>query len=187
MKKLVLILLLTPVLAFAQNAEVTRLTKYEQLMSISATKVKFYDINLPDIILPNGHANFPFKICIRTVIINNKKGYFLSILHKDEAGKLEAMIEYSDLVKLNKALKDLTEEVSNDTVTECDYIENKYVTIDGFNIGYYLNKGAKGRLTWFIQLRWNSDVYSLNERHLDKFTKTFEDAQRKVESLARIE
>ena len=46
-------------------------------------------------------------------------------------------------------------EVDNDVATNPDYLENKFVTSDGFQIGYYVDQG---KTKWYLKLeKYGSD------------------------------
>lgn len=89
------------------------------------------------------------------------------------------MIEYSDLVEINKALAKLVGEVDADCAANPDYLENKFVTDDGFEIGYYV---SKGKASWYLKLERysNSTVFIKNASEL---TNNFTAAQKKIEEL----
>jgi hypothetical protein len=67
-----------------------------------------------------------------------------------------ASIEYTDLIEVLKALKALQNEVNNDILANPDYLENKFVTVDGFQVGYYIDKGT---VHWYVRLeKYGSDT-----------------------------
>ena len=90
------------------------------------------------------------------------------------------MIEYSDLVEVNKAFEKMFKEVDSDCALNPDYLENKYITEDGFEIGYYIKKGKPN---WFI----DSDIYSLagfvEVKKPYEFSKGLKDAQNEIETM----
>lgn len=89
------------------------------------------------------------------------------------------MIEYSDLVEINKALAKLVTEVDADCAVDPDYLENRFITDDGFQIGYYV---SKGKASWYLKLERysNSTVFIKNAAEL---TTNFTAAQKKIEEL----
>ena len=58
-----------------------------------------------------------------------------------------ASIEYSDLLEVIKALKTLQSEEPKDVASNPDYLENKFITVDGFEVGYFVDKGKS---TWYL-------------------------------------
>ena len=89
------------------------------------------------------------------------------------------MIEYSDLVEINKALIKLGSEVNIDVASEPDYLENKFKTVDGFEVGYYI---SEGQAHWFLKLeRYSSSTVFV--RNQSVIVEAFKNAQAKIEEL----
>ena len=90
------------------------------------------------------------------------------------------MIEYNDLVEINRALTRLVSEVDTDIADNPDYLENKFKTVDGFEIGYYVSKGKTDN--WYIRLERYSEstVFIKNKEVL---VEAFFNAQKKIEEL----
>lgn len=90
-----------------------------------------------------------------------------------------AMIEYSDLVEINKALTKLVSEVEADCAANPDYLENRFITEDGFQIGYYV---SKGKASWYLKLeRYSSSTVFI--KNAEALTSNFPAAQKKIEEL----
>ena len=88
------------------------------------------------------------------------------------------MIEYSDLVEINKALAKLLNEVDSDCLSNPDYLENRFITEDGFRIGYYVNDG---KANWFVRLdRYGKSTVFIKKEVL---AENFPAAQKKIEEL----
>ncbi len=90
------------------------------------------------------------------------------------------MIEYSDLIELNKAFARLLSEVDDDVKlrTEYNYLENKYVTNDRFKLGYYIEKR---KAKWFVKFAPN--IPSFRITYQKEFCKLLKDAQEKIEQI----
>jgi len=89
------------------------------------------------------------------------------------------MIEYSDLVEINKALAKLTSEVDADCAENPDYLENKFRTVDGVEVGYYV---SKGKASWFMKLeRYTSSTVFIKSKEV--LVEAFTNAQKKIEEL----
>jgi len=58
--------------------------------------------------------------------------YFYQIEKEGKYSCSKASIKYSDLLEVIKALKTLRAEVDKDLAANPDYLENKFVTVDGF-------------------------------------------------------
>lgn len=81
--------------------------------------------------------------------------------------------------EINKALEKLVSEVDADCAANPDYLENRFITEDGFQIGYYVSKGKAG---WHLKLERykNSTIFIKNAQVL---TTNFPAAQQKIEEL----
>ena len=173
MRKILFILLFTPLVTFAQNETNKPQTKFEQLASKTGRILKFVDVKMP--------PRLSYLECnIRIIMDEQLNRYFFRIEKPETPSSLEkiAMIEYSDLVEINKALKKLLSEVENDCASNPDYLENKFITEDGFRIGYYVDNG---KANWFIKIEpyGESTVFIKKEVLAEQFPA----AQRKIEEL----
>lgn len=164
--------MLLPLATFAQNTEdVKKLTKFEEFSSKTGSIVKFVDVKMPRISLSYGSLD----ASIRTIKSGNN-AYFYR-LEKPETSI--AMIEYSDLVEINKALTKLVSEVDADLASNPDYLENKFRTVDDFEVGYYV---SKGEANWYLKLeRYSSSTVFVKNHTL--VINAFKNAQAKIEEL----
>ena len=179
MKKFFIILaLMMPMVLFAQSDVEKKLTKFEQFTSKTGRISKFVDVNMPSI--PKSFIG-SLETSIRTLMGEESNSYFYRIEESETSRSIShiAMIEYSDLVEINKALTKLASEVEADCVAKPDYLENRFITEDGFQIGYYV---SKGKATWYLKLERysNSTVFIKNAEVL---TSNFPAAQKKIEEL----
>jgi hypothetical protein len=180
MKRLILILtILLPMFANGQtNDAEKKQTKFEEFSSKTGKISKFIDINLPGL-----SQNFMgvLETGVRTIIGGDRNAYFYRIEKPETSSSISriAMIEYSDLVEINKALSKLISEVDADCAANPDYLENRFITEDGFQIGYYV---SNGKASWYLKLERysNSTVFIKNSEELS--TK-FLNAQKKIEEL----
>jgi|SaaInlStandDraft_3_1057020.scaffolds.fasta_scaffold07685_1 hypothetical protein len=138
--------LITLVLCFTSiivGQEVKELSKMDKFVSNVGEIVRFEDYNLPDIVAYNEKVTNK----IRVIVTGKEKGYFFLIQKKDKYDTKTAAIAEDDLSDVISALDNLIEN-SNNEKGGPDYLENKFKTEDGFQIGY-----AKGTsITWFITL-----------------------------------
>ena len=178
MKKVLLLLLLAmPMCMFGQaDNKAKQMTKFEEFSSSTGRIVKFQDYSLPNMaqrfsgILETG---------IRIIMAGNTNAYFYRIEEPATSSSPchIAMIEYSDLVEINKALDKLCASVDADIAANPDYLENQFRTVDGFVVGYYINKG---KASWFMTLeRYSSSTVFVKDY------KTLVDAFRNA--LAKID
>ena len=127
-------------------------TKMEIFASKTGTITKFIDFKMPSLKLFLGEVA---ETRVRKVIVGNELKYFYLIEKESKNAHTTASIEYSDLLEVIKALAILKSEALADQSSKPDYLENKYVTSDGFQLGYYVTEG-KGK--WYIKFdRYGSD------------------------------
>lgn len=178
MKKLLVILLvLIPIAAFSQdNSAQKPKTKFEAFSSKTGSIVKFYDISLPKMSVSYSTLETGIR-----VLNSESNVYFYRLVEPATSTSRAniAMIEYSDLVEINKALAVLISEVESDVATNPEYLENKFRTEDGFEIGYYVREG---KARWFMNFDGygNSTVFVKKQEEL---VTAFKNAQTKIEEL----
>lgn len=180
MKKFVFILaLMVPMALLAQSDSEKKLTKFEQFTSKTGRISKFVDVKMPNILL--NYLGGALETSIRTLMGEQSNSYFYRIEEAETSSHVGhiAMIEYSDLTEINKALTRLASEVEADCATKPDYLENRFITEDGFHIGYFV---SKGKATWYLKLeRYSSSTVFI--RNAEDLTKNFSEAQKKIEEL----
>lgn len=186
MKRILFIMtLLLPLAAIAQNGQCIgcskQLTKYEMLINEAAgTIMKIVDTDKNRLLVSSG----ALETGIRTVKFG-ESFYFLKMEQRETLSSSSelALIGYDDLVSINEALQTLVAEIKKDKTSRPEYLENKYITDDGFEVGYTV---SKGEAHWFIKLERNSTnvIYINNKDNLVKF---FKDAQSKIEALGTVE
>lgn len=180
MKKVLLLFLLAlPMCMFGQvDNKAKQMTKFEEFSSATGMIVKLQDYSLPNIaqsymgILETG---------IRAIMGRNTNAYFYRIEEPETSRSIShiAMIEYSDLVEINKALDKLCTSVDADIAANPDYLENKFRTVDGFEVGYFI---SKGRASWFMKLeRYSSSTVFIKNQEI--LVEAFKNAQAKIEEL----
>lgn len=121
---------------------------------------------------------------IRTAMGEQFNSYFYRIEDPETNRSVAhiAMIEYSDLVEINKALAKLVAEADTDCSANPDYLENRFVTNDGFEIGYYV---SNGKANWYMKLeRYSSSTVFV--KNAESLTTNFQDAQKKIEELKAV-
>ncbi len=180
MKKILLsLMLLIPLACYSQNNEdAKKLTKFEEFSSKTGSITKFIDVTLPNI--PRSYSG-TLETGVRTISGSQKNMYFYRIEESETSSRNGhiAMIEYSDLVEINKALDRLIKEVDLDIQSKPDYLENKFVSNDGFQIGYYV---SKGKAAWYMKLeRYASST--VFPKSAEDLIPAFKNAQSKIEEL----
>lgn len=149
----VLILFNINYVAYSQDvkAENGPKTKMELFSSKTGVITKFYDFTLPR--LASTYTSVETRI--RVLRSGTEDVYFYQIEKEGNYSSSVASIEYSDLLEVIKAIQSLKSEVEADVQNNPDYLENKFTTSDGFQVGYYV---SKGKPTWYIRLeKYGSD------------------------------
>ena len=182
MKKLLFLILALMVSNFAIHAQQEKnqekqLTKFEEFSSKTGVIVKYVDTALPN--LPVSFSTL--QTGIRTIMRGSENAYFYRLEEPETSRSVShiAMVEYSDLVEINKAISRLVADVDADVAANPDYLENKFRTSDGFEIGYYV---SKQKPHWFIILeRYSSSTVFLKNQQ--DVVDAFKAAQSKIEEL----
>lgn len=184
MRKILFILaFIIPFVSYAQKGSgtdaVKKLTKFEEFTSKSGSITKYIDVKMADLAGSTGSGLLKVRYTatakVRTIVSGPDKEYFFRL----GTSTVFAFIAYSDLVEVNKAISKLRSEVEADKQANPDYLENKFTTDDGFQIGYYVSGNS---VTWFCQL----SKYGDNSLFFDKPEKLFEcfdSGQKKIEEL----
>ena len=117
---------------------------------------------------------------VRTVISATNKEYYyrIELVKTSTKDIYTEMIEYADLIEVNKALNILISEAPNDAKTQPDFLKSQYVTKDGFSIGYDIKKS---KVSWFIGVDGEYTLLS----NLDATVSAFKEAQAKIEEISK--
>ena len=151
-------------------------TKMEIFSSKTGVITKFIDFNLTK--LPALYTTADTRI--RVLKSGNNDLYFYQIEKEGKYNSTTASIEYSDLLEVIKALKTLKAEVDADVQSDPDYMENKFTTSDGFQIGYYV---SNGKSTWYIRLEKYGSDNTLFFKSFDDIEISMENAKNKINEL----
>ena len=151
-------------------------TKMSSFVSEKGVIIKFEDYNLLPLKSPYGSA----KTKIRKIISRSTSKFFFQITKKGKYSSDTASIAYEDIIEILGALNKLDEQSKIDVTTVSDYLENKFVTDDGFRVGYYI---SKKKVHWYIQL----DDYGSNNtvfiKEYEKLFEVFKNGKEKIEEL----
>lgn len=162
----------------AQKAVIQN-TEFEQFTSRTGITVKFIDYNLPDINTKFVKA----EARIRETIVGNDAKYFYQIINGGKNNTRTASIAQDDLLEIIKALQKLKEESFNDITLKPDYLENKFVTDDGFGLGYYV---SEEKLAWFVTLqKIETENNSLFFNDVGELERALKEAMDKIELLKK--
>ncbi|MDR0660706.1 MAG: hypothetical protein LBG19_07885 [Prevotellaceae bacterium] len=158
-----------------KDAETVK-TKMDEFTSKTGAITKFTDYSLPN--LKTTYASPVTRI--RKVESGNAKAFFYQIEKEGKYSSTTASIEHSDLVEVLKAIKVLIDAVDTDIAANPDYMENKFVTVDGFQVGYYI---SKGKASWYLKLTKYGSDNTLFMSDGDSIEQAFTDAKNKIDSL----
>lgn len=153
-------------------------TKMDAFISSTGRITKFVDTKLP--VLKTAYDRVETRI--RKIGSGTTPSYFYQIIKKGQYSTTTASIEYFDLLEVLKALKVLKQEVDKDIADNPDYLENKFITVDGFQVGYYVtNKKA----TWYIELERYGSNNSLFFDDGNTIEIVFTEAKNKIDELKK--
>ncbi|RZK47960.1 MAG: hypothetical protein EOO99_11835 [Pedobacter sp.] len=177
-------LLLVALLNLNANAQDTKKdadavkTKMDAFASKTGTITKFVDFKLTG--LKTTYGNVENRI--RKVSNSTSSAYFFQIEKEGKYGSTTASVEFSDLIEVLKAIKALKESVANDISSNPDYMENKFTTVDGFQIGYYVNNG---KATWYIKLEKYGSDNTIFLNNGDIIEEAFNSGKAKIDELKK--
>ncbi|MEZ4809397.1 MAG: hypothetical protein R2819_03480 [Allomuricauda sp.] len=170
---LIICLATTNVFCQDQKEEQSKLLDF---VSKTGVIIKLEDYTLPSIKWSYGVA----EARIRKIISGTEAKLFYQILNKDKYDTKTASIAYEDLLETQKALVTLKSQSENDLSTNSDYVENKFVTDDGFQVGYYV---SKGKLMWYLKLEKYGDGNTIFMKDVNSIDEAFDQAKNKMDEL----
>lgn len=185
--KYILILVALTIVTVNLNAQQTTKekephpTKIDAFSSKTGTIIKYTDHKLSTIKSTYGEASETRVRVINT--LGNTPAYFYQVEKPGKYSNATASIEYADLLEVIKALAVLKVEALKDAETNPDYLENKFTTVDGFQIGYYVNDK---KIKWFLQLEKYGSDKTLFIDKVETIEAAFDAAQSKIQELKKI-
>lgn len=179
----------------AQNSTVVT-TKKDKILSETETHIKFTDKDLPKfdmvgIFLP--------RTKVRKVETKNGTSYFYLVESQASTadvsgnlmGKLSTKtggkenvdwqwIEYSDVVAINTAITKFKTDVEQDIASGASYVEQTYVTSEGFHVGYRV---SEGKASWFFKMSpKDPEVFA---KAVENIVDAFANAQKELDVLKK--
>ena len=151
-------------------------TKMDAFASKTGAIIKYIDYSLPNLKLTFGIA----ETKIRKFIIGEDVEYFYQISKEGKYDTKTASIAYEDLLEVIKAITSLKNESTSDKILNPDYLENKFVTDDGFKVGYYI---SKGKLAWYLVLERYGSGNTIFVNDVSVIESAFNSAKQKIEEL----
>lgn len=151
-------------------------TKYLKFTSKRGNFVRYADHEIPEFKTSDALLGSA-KIRQYMELATNKSTCFLMITVGRE--KATEVVAYDDLVKMIDAVKTLKEQSKKDSI-DGKQLKCYYVTDDGFQIGYNINKG---KTTWYFSVNGDERKFS---KDFD-FEKALVDVKNKMEELMKVE
>lgn len=149
--KLLVLSLILPLSVSAQQKDAESQSKMDVFASATGSIIKYSDYNLE----PLKSAYGVVETRIRKIDAKGESQAFLQITKDGQYGSKKASIAFEDLEDIINALPRLKSDAQLDVSTNADYVENKFVTDDGFQVGYYV---SKGKVSWYLVLeKYGSD------------------------------
>jgi hypothetical protein len=160
-----------------KNDQQHQVTKIDEFISARGTIIRFQDYKLSGLKTRVGGV----KSRIRKFTVKSQHKYFYQIEKRGEYRESVGSIEFEDLVQVIGALDVLKSQFADDVSKQADYLENEFVTIDGFKVGYYI---ADTESSWYVALGNGSDE-TIFISDVDQMTSAFDEARIKIESLRK--
>jgi hypothetical protein len=152
-------------------------TKMDSFVSKTGQILKFVDYSLPNLKIKLGIA----ETKVRKVISGGETKYFYSVSYKGQYDTKSAYIADEDLTEVIKAVSSLKSEAITDAGSQ-DYIENKFVTVDEFQVGYYV---SDGKVVWFMVLEKYGSGNTIFINDISLLESAFDSGKQKLEELKR--
>lgn len=162
----------------APVSELKQVTKFEEFSSKNGILTKFIDYKLPNVPTVYGGA----ESRVRKVYSGNDVKLFCQIAKDGQYGTRTASIDQEELEDMIKALDALIESVDKDISSNPDYLENKYVSDDGGQLGYLINKGKPA---WYMQLEKYGRDNTIFLKNPDAIKQSLADAKMKMSSISK--
>jgi hypothetical protein len=180
MNKLLFIIVGLSIISSSLAQEKKEETKYDKFSSKTGKIIKYIDYHLPK--MNNKYATVETRI--RKLLSGNESTYFYQIEKSDSrAGDKTASIAYDDLLELLKALDVLKKESSKDLSSKPDYLENKFITTDGFQLGYFVQKDE---IQWYIVLEKYGSGNTIFVDNIESIDKSLTNAKTEIDKLKNI-
>ncbi|MBT6339604.1 MAG: hypothetical protein HOJ48_09960 [Desulfobacula sp.] len=177
MKRFVLLLtlLLLPALAFGQQKDGTKMDK---IRSKKGVTIRFIDYKLP--VVESRFA--PLKLTVKVFEAGDESQLFYEVYVNaaDIKDTNVAWIAEEDLSDMINALQSLKQTAIKDAQSNPDFLENRFVTEDGFSVGYYVSEGQPSWFISFDKIGKGSDAFF---DHVAIIEDMFKQAKDKMDSL----
>ena len=179
MKYLIMLLSIMQITIFTLFAqEKSEPSRMDKIISEGGKLIRYDDYKLSDI---KGSIGTP-KLETKIRVINSGSKpytYFLLLSMEAKYSTKRASISEEELTDILEVYGSLVD-ASNSETNSSNYAEMKYVTEDGFEVGYYVKKGKS---KWFLKLEkyGSGSIFFLKKS--EKFKQVLLAAQSKIKEL----
>ena len=173
MKFIIISMLTLTALLFSEEEK--SLTKMDRFISNVGTIIKLENFQLSDVEAYSEVINAK----VRRATSQDEVAFFLMFIKEDKYSDKSAAIAEDDLQDIMDALENLIEKSKNETST-ADYLENKFTTEDGFQIGY--GGSDPSSPLWFMTLEKYGKSTILFKSH-EPIKKALQEGIDKISSL----
>jgi hypothetical protein len=160
---------------FGQDAK-QEVSKMDNFASKTGVIVRFEDHKLDDIKLSYGTA----EAKIRVITSGGDTGYFYQLSNEGKYGTKTASIANEDLMEVIKAFDSLKSQAASESSNQSAYVENKFITDDGFQVGYFV---SDGKVSWYMKLTKFGNGNTIFVKNIDDVQSAFNQASNKIDDL----
>ncbi|MFC1616780.1 hypothetical protein ACFL2K_01010 [Candidatus Margulisiibacteriota bacterium] len=155
-------------------------TKMDVFSSRTGVITKFIDYKMSRLETKSSYGFAETRI--RKFISGGQIAYFYQIESEGKYGSKKASIAYEDLLEIIKAIKKINKDIDKDIKSNPDYLENKFVTDDGFQVGYYV---SEGKSSWYLVLEKYGTDNTVFMKDFASISTAFNQAKQKIEKLMK--
>jgi len=152
-------------------------SRMDEFVSQTGVIMKYQDYNAPKIDAMY-YASTTTKI--RKVMTDSGTKIYLIIRNKGKYNTRTASFTKDDIPEVLKAITLLQEESVSDLATSPNYLENKFITEDGAEIGYYI---SDSKLTWYLKLEKYGSDNTLHLKSINSVIELFQYSENKISTL----
>lgn len=153
-------------------------TKIDGFLSKKGSIIRYIDYKLNDLKGTYGIA----ETRVRHFTSSTNPAFFLQISQAGKYSTSTASIDYNDLLEVIKAFYVLKEDVTKDLSLNPDYLENKFVGNDDFQLGYFVNKDDG---SWYLKLERFGTENTFFFKNGNDIEALFLQAKQKIEDLKK--
>ena len=138
-------------IAYGAESGQIQQSKIEKFLSHTGDLVTIEEFKLESSTIKSNSKEIQHSI--QVISGQGEPAFFYRLSHKNDYSTDSASISRKDLFEIQKAIISLTQHAAVES-SKANYIERKFVTNDGFTIGYYRSDSpwSKDGIGWFLKL-----------------------------------